>query len=466
MISIDALPDDVLLEIFNFHGYYDNDFVGVEREKAWRTLVHVCRRWRSIVFGSPRFLNLQLVCRTRTPARDMLEVWPALPLIVSHLNYHIGSVDNIIAALECSERVYRISLNIVWGSELVLAAMQQPFPELTNLDLTSYNNQFNKTMAVVPDSFLGGSAPRLEYFSLFGIPFPGLPELLLSATHLVTLRLENIPHSGYISPDRMVAVLSTLTKLERLSLGFEPRPYPDPASQRPPPSTRSVLPRLTSFEFMGVSKYLDDLVACIDASRLNVLDITFCNNIVFDTPQLVRFISHTPKAKALESVYITLQDWSASIDFSSPTSRRGLFKVEILCRGLDLQVSSLEQVFTSCLPPLSILEDLYFNEDAGSPPDRKDSVENGQWLELFRPFIAVKNLYLSENLAIRIAPALQELVEGRTTDVLPALQNIFLMGLDLSGSVHENIGKLVAAQQAANRPIVISPWTNPEESED
>ena len=105
-------------------------------------------------------------------------------------------------------------------------------------------------------------------------------------------------------------------------------------------------------------------------------------------------------------------------------------------------------------------------EDSDSPPDRKDSVENREWLELFRPFMAVKNLYLSENLASLIVPALQELVEGRTSDVLPALRNIFLKGLESSGSVQASIGKLVAARQAANHPIVISPWTDSEESED
>ena len=199
----------------------------------------------------------------------MLDVWPALPLIVSHRDHGIGSVDNIIAALECSDRVYRINLS--WGLELdiLLAAMQQPFPELTDLEIISTNNKSNRTMAVVPDSFLGGSAPRLEYLFLGGIPFPGLPNLLLSTTHLVTLHLSNIPHSGYISPDSMVAVLSTLTSLERLSLVFEsPRSCPDQESRRPPPSTRSVLPSLAVFYFKGVSEYLDDLVACIDAPQI------------------------------------------------------------------------------------------------------------------------------------------------------------------------------------------------------
>ena len=399
----------------------------------------------------------------------MLDVWPALPLIVSYRDYETGSVDNVIAALECSDRVYRIFLILKLEFNTkdfvdIFLAMQQPFPELTHLHFNSYNNKSNETMAVVPDLFLGGSAPRLEYLELFGIPFPGLPKLLLSTTHLVNLSLYNIPHSGYISPDRVVPVFSTLTSLEGLWLGFEsPRSCPDQASRRPPPKTRSVLPALTYFQFKGVSEYLDDLVACVDAPQLNILDITFLNDIEFDTPQLVRFIGHTPKSKALESVDITLEDWGdrgVRIEFSSQTSRRELFQVKILCRGLDWQVAAVEQVCTSCLPPLYMLKDLYFHEDSHSPPDRKDSVENGEWLDFFRPFMAVKNLYLSENLAPLIAPALQELVEGRTTDVLPALQNIFLKGLGSSASVQESIGKLVATRQAANNPIVISPWTD------
>ena len=463
--SIDTLPDDVLLEIFNFHGYYDYDEFGEEREKAWQTLVHVCRRWRCIVFGSPRHLYLRLVCTKRTPARDMLDVWPALPLIVFYRDYLAGSEDNITAALKCADRVCQIYLEIAWNFDLdVFGAMQQPFPELTYLKLVGHG-----TVAVVPDSFLGGSTPRLEVLFLFGIPFPGLPKLLLSATHLNHLQLFNIPHSGYISPDSVVAVLSTLTSLSYFWLEFEsPRSCPGPASRRRPRSTRSLLPGFTHFRFKGVGEYLEDLVACIDAPQLNTFYITFFNDIVFDTPQLVQFISHTPKWKALKNAHITLQGRTrraARVDFSSQTSRYGEFNVEILCKGLDWQVSSLEQVCTSCLPPLSTLEDLYFHEESDSQPDWEGSVENRQWLELLRSFVAVKNLYLSEKFASRIGPALQELVEGRATDVLPALQNIFLKGVESSGSVQETIEQFVAARQVTNHPVGISPWTDSEESE-
>jgi hypothetical protein len=209
---------------------------------------------------------------------------------------------------------------------------------------------------------------------------------------------------------------------------------------------------------------LDDLVACIDAPQLNKLEISFFNDIVFDTPQLVRFISHTAKSKALKNAYIILWDIVARVSFSSQISPDGEFHVEILCRGLEWQVSSLEQICTSCLPPFTILEDLYFGED--SHPDLKDSIENRQWLKLLRSFMAVKNLYLSKNFASRIAPALQELVEGRTTDVLPALQNIFLKGIESSASVQESIGQFVAARQVANHPIGVSPWPDSDEEED
>jgi hypothetical protein len=207
-------------------------------------LAHVCRRWRGLLFGSPRRLNLQLVCTPRTPARATLDVWPAFPLVIRGHISQISGVDNTVAALRRSSDVCKIDL---WGSsgsesEEVLAAMQQPFPEITHLQLAAYD------APIVPDSFLGGSAPRLQYLWLKDIPFPGLPKLLLSAIHLVELHLHSIPQSGYLSPEEMITCLSALTGLERLSLGFQsPQSYPNMENQRPPPLTRSILPTLTYF---------------------------------------------------------------------------------------------------------------------------------------------------------------------------------------------------------------------------
>jgi hypothetical protein len=360
---------------------YENYNKEIEK---WQRLVHVCRRWRRVVFGSPHRLNLRLVCTSDTPASDTLDVWPSLPLLIRDSDHPTEDVDDIIAVLERSNRVVKINLYNIDGLELgnVLAAMQVPFPELTYLLLRSSDGNLGM-VSVLPDSFLGGSAPRLQFLQLTRIPFPGLPKLLLSATHLVDLHLLNIPHSGYISPEAIVAVLSTLTSLERLSLEFEsPRSRPDWANRRLPPPTRSVLPVLTYFWFKGVCEYLEDVVTRIDAPRLNKLEITFFNQIVFDMPQFTQFISRSPKLETFEKAIVVFSKYTATVNLSSQTTGYGMLNMAISCRELDWQVSSMEQVCTLCLPPLSMLEDLYIYERPYSQPVWKDNIENTLWLEL------------------------------------------------------------------------------------
>jgi hypothetical protein len=114
----------------------------------------------------------------------------------------------------------------------------------------------------------------------------------------------------------------------------------------------------------------------------------------------------------------------------------------------------MEQVCTLCLPPLPTLEDLYVVEHRDMS-DWQDNIENALWLELLHPFTTVKNLYLSKGLAPHIVPAMQELVGGRATEVLPTLQNIFLGELQPSEPVREGIEKFVAARQGS---ITVGNW--------
>jgi hypothetical protein len=150
------LLDVALLDIFDF--YLGNTY----EKQAWQTLVHVCRNWRNVVFGSPRRLNLRLVCRDTTPARETLDVWPLLPIIIwAHFSTTLDA-GNIIAALERNDRVCKMDIFDVpsSGAEKVLAALQQPFPALTDL---RYGFQFQKEITPgVRASFLGGPSPGLQ----------------------------------------------------------------------------------------------------------------------------------------------------------------------------------------------------------------------------------------------------------------------------------------------------------------
>ena len=457
MKRIDLLPDDVLLGIFEFSVNANSNGSKTWIE-AWQTLVHVCRRWRSLVFRSPRRLNLRLYCTPQTPARDTLNIWPALPLIIVGSMTISSGTGNTIAALGQSNRVRAAILMNLANRQLeeALAAMQVPFPELTDLQLSSHD----EAPPVIPDSFLDGSAPRLRIFSLDGIPFPGSPKLLLSANHLVYLRLFNIPHSGYISPDVIVSLLCALSSLKTLSLGFRsPQSSPGWESQSLPPPKRSILPVLDKFIFKGVTEYLEELLTFIDTPRLENLSMTFFNQIDFDCPRLAQFINRTPTLRARAEAHVRFHDWSTSVVLVAGPGSRTL-EISISCAEPDWQLSSIEQVCNSSLSALSMVEVLYIVHGYWRLVWKNDAIENTLWLQLLLPFTAVKNLYLSTESAPGIAAALQELVGARITEVLPSLQNIFVEGprVEPPGPLQENIGQIAAARQQSGHPITISVW--------
>ena len=447
-VTIDIFLDVALLTIFAF---YANE----GHIEAWHTLVHVCQKWRTIVFGSPRCLNLQLHCNGRTPVREMLDIWPPLPIVIWESGNEMWGNGNIIAALEHNDRICKIDLFNIPRSQLenVLAAIKKPFPALTRLDL-GFKDEIDETVPVDPVWFLGGSAPSLQTLILYRIPFPGLPKLLLSATHLVHFELLSIPHSGYISPEVMATCLSVLTRLETLILGFE---FPDQKSRRPPPLTRILLPVLTELWFKGVVEYFDDLVARIDAPQLKIMRITFFHQLILDTPQLSQFISRTPKLRTHNKARMA---FSKGVSVTLPQILDGRLHLGISCRYHDWQLSSLAQLCSSSFPQalISMVEHLYISESSRLP--WPDDIENSQWLELLHPFAAVKDLYISSEFVPRILPALQELTGERVTEVLPALQTLFLDEPLASGPVQDIIVQFVDARQRVDHPIGISRWEN------
>ena len=446
---IDVLPDDVLLAIFDFYLVRRKD--GMD---AWQSLVHVCRRWRCVVFGSPCRLNLRLVCSPEIPARGKgLGVWPVLPLVIKGI-ISSTSTDIVVVAPEHRDRVCRIDLRVNGRSQWdkVMAEMQVPFPALTDLRFHSWD------ATAIPDTFLGGSAPRLRSLEMDCIPFPVIPNLLLSATHLVRLDLNRIPPSGYIPPETMVNCLSVLTSLDTFSLRFLPtRSRPNRETRRPPPMIRSVLPCLTALRFKGTNEYLDDLVAPIVAPQLGYLSITFLNQGNFDTPHLVQFISRTPRLQEPNDAHVIL-GIAADVQllWALDDQRVGISHENI---GPRFQPSFIAQVCTVCLPPLHMVVNLRLEAPSELRHSKKllNDVEDDQWLELLRPFTAVKNLYLLGDCQPGMASALQDLVGDRTTEVLPLLQNIFLERFEPSGRFRGGIGQFVAARQLSGHPIAVLP---------
>ena len=386
--------------------------------------------------------------------RKTLEVWPPLPIVIGGDHYTKSGRDNLMATLVHNDRVCEIKLWFISSSlwESVLPAMQVPFPTLTYLDFWFTD----KPASVIPDTFLGGSAPQLRKLALKGASFLGLPKLLLSTSNLVELTFRNIPHSGYISPEAMVACLATLTTLKELDLSFQsPRSRPDKATRRPPLPTRILLPTLSDLCFDGASDYLEDFLARIDAPLLSCMIIEFFHQVTFDTPQLAQFISRIPHFRARDEARVLFSDDKVSITLPGPFERA--IDLEVRCEQLNLHLAFVTQACSSSFPQalIATVQRLYIWY---WPDDQPDNIENSKWLELLRPFTNVKGLYLSRGVVSCIAATFQGLAEESVTEVLPDLQRLFVEGIHVSGSDQKAFEPFIAARQLSGHAIAISPW--------
>ncbi|KAI0293317.1 hypothetical protein B0F90DRAFT_1928274 [Multifurca ochricompacta] len=453
-VVINSLPDDVLLEIFNHYRLLAVLYGPTDKVWEWHGLTHVCRRWRYLIFASPRRLDLRLLCTHGTPVRRTLDCWPALPVsiqyggVVGRPPPALKDEDNIIAALEHPARTYQIQLALTKSLFDKLAALKQrPFPALEYFRLMSLDEG---ELSALSSTILCESAPRLRFLFLGGIPFPMLPKFLLSTKDLVVLQLLRIPSAGYFSPESLVTSLSGMTQLETLYIEFA-----SPSSRRNrrslPPLRRAVLSSLTEFTFHGISEYLEDVVAGIDTPALDYFYVTLFNQLIFDVPQLHHFISRTEKLRGFDKATLKSFENGVSIAISQPvgTDTSGYLTLWIACKPLDWQVSSIAEICNQSSTLFSRVEELNIHGDDRQPA-RQEEIGIPEWLEFFRPFTAVRSLDVSEYLGPFVAHALEDASDGPVMEVLPALRLLRFWGSQKSAPVE----KFVTARQLPDQPTL------------
>ena len=454
-VTIVALPNELLLEIFNH--FLDQ----APDDDAWHTLVHVCQHWRYLVFASPKHLVIRLLCTQDRLSKDLLDLWPPLPIIISDsarrkARLKLEGAKTIVATFKERDRICTIDLRAVpallWKPFL---AMIEPFPVLTSLTLHSGGFYLRN----LPDSFLGGAAPRLQELHLYGIPFPALGNLLLSTSNLINLHLEEIPHSGYITPQAMVTSLPALTRLESCILEFRSRrSVHEQTSQRSLTTKRVVLRALIRLKFQGDSEYLEEIVSQIDAPLIKSFTTTFFDRPVFNIPQLRDFISRTEPLRAPHRVDIAFRASGAIVAFcpQNAVDDHTALTLGVKSSQFGPQFSSLVQLCGSSLPPLPTLECLHTRSDACTVQPK---IRTTPWVELLRLFSSLKNVDLSGKLVSHVAFALKVLSEGYATlgvtEVLPSLQKILVDERWVRKRDREAIEEFVIARQRSGSPVVV-----------
>jgi hypothetical protein len=335
----------------------------------------------------------------------------------------------------------------------IVEAIQEPFLALKSIRITVRDATWPPIL--VRNAFLGGSSPDLREIKLDGIafPFPAIRQALLSNNNLVELHLSGIPHDVYFPADDLVTALSSLIQLDRLTIGFHsPSRLPPRITHSHPPQC-TTLPSLTFLEFHGASEYLEEIVSRLDFPALGKITIRLFNQIFFEIPQFRRSIL---RLKALGSptwVFVTHSAKSVSVVFvqQGKPSNENCF-LGTSCKRLDWQLSFVTQISNQLSPLLSNVHSLSIKAGHHKLPTGEEDMDPAQWLELFRPFTHLTEVYVWEK---QLVPGIVQalVMEDMAAGVLPGMTSLHLSGYRSSPSVAEAAERFIATRSLAGHAV-------------
>ena len=125
------------------------------------------------------------------------------------------------------------------------------------------------------------------------------------------------------------------------------------------------------------------------------------------------------------------------------------------CKGLDRQLSSLEQIYAQCSSIFSHVVELRLQGNGDPQVNQSKS-----WLRCLRPFNAVKTLYVSDcmssELQVHIARVLGELDREGVAEVLPMLHTlIFRRFYIIDKEVIPLLKPFIDARQQSGHPVAV-----------
>ena len=449
-MPIDILPDNVLLEIFDLC-LHDHSNSSIKRANKWHRLVHVCQRWRRIIFESPCRLDLHISYTYGTPVWRNLHVWPVtLPLTIDYPYYSSRLVPedklNIFAALEHPGCIHRIAI-CAEGSFLshVAVFMHKPFPALTHLELI-WAPPHTGRGSPSPGRHLGGFPLHLQ-----------LPVILSSARNLVSLTLREISQDVSVLPETLVGCLAVLNALKTLDITFPDDQSPlDSTNSRSDLPRRTILPALTNFHYKGYSEYLEDILAQLDTPQLDNCEIEYFVHLI-QAHQLTHFIDRTEglNHRQFKRAEVTFFSLAHRAQINCSEGKYPQLSLDIVEQsGLGIQVECFADMLGQVVAMFPNVDQLSVHEDSVDPT----SMESAEWIPFFCLFHAVEALHLSGGVTAYIVSALEDIGEEMVTDVFPALH---LIWLDEDKKYHEplkpvgSIERFLSLRQLSGLPVTI-----------
>ena len=467
-VSIHVLDDDSLLHIFRLcrPALLDEDETddsrilrGGEwsRERWWYKLVHVCRRWRSLILASPSHLGLCLVCTCRTPIATMLLHSPPLPIVIDHIikDHEVtpADEDRILLALQQRDRVRRIRLLMpIQSLRKLTTAMDEEFPMLEYLYMSPPTKE--DTTSMLPGTF---RAPRLRHLLLRSFAISMTSPSLTTSVGLITLSLEEISTSAYFRPNDLLERLSCMPQLETLGISFHsPIPSNDAGKQllKMPITTSVSLPNLRWFGFGGNSAYLEALLPHLSTPRLEKLQVWFFIQSNFSVPNLLQTMGATPNVRFSSADLMFHEKYVSLTAYPREGAKMYAFYLEVCTRYFDLQVESTAKIFSELKTTFSGVEHLSLEYERDSvSSDWGDEADDGHWRELLGSFSNVKTLLVPSGLVGELSSSLPSDDEELRLDLLPKLKELrYSTRCDDS----DPFSKFINDRQNAGSPVTLT----------
>jgi len=464
-VPIHNLDDDSLLSIFHLcrPNFFEEDEYGKllrsswVQERWWYQLVKVCRRWRSLILGSASHLGLCLICTHGTPVADMLAHSPPLPLIIHHgdKNHELTAEEEegIMLALQHRDRVRCIYLKKpVPCLRKLIKAMDDRFPMLEYLHIAPPSPTIQGARLVLPSTF---EAPRLRILALRQVASPIGSPLLTSAVSLVRLSLRWMDPSTNLYPNHLFQALSLLPQLQNLVMRFSsPVPNREIEGQllRMPIVTHITLPNLRTFDFRGVSAYLEPLLSHMNAPLLDFLSYKFLDQLSFSVPHLGQFVMTSANLRSSRVMFLFYHLGVAAFMHRSVSTHSPTLLCHVGCNHLDWQVSSMAQIFNVLSPFCSVVVDLTLDYRSHTlSSERHDQADRTQWRELLGSFGNVETLRVHDGLVGELSRCLA--LDGEpASEILPGLKTLVC---PMGSCVDKTFATFVHDREAAGLPIDI-----------
>ncbi|KAI0274598.1 hypothetical protein BC834DRAFT_400 [Gloeopeniophorella convolvens] len=441
--SIHDVPDEILLEIFDYHrigcnipwNYIDRmAYAAMDLSPWWYTLGTVCRRWRQVIRASPHRLDIKLQYMRGVSVKSMLENAPSsYPLVINFprsLYFRKLDTPGLKLVIQQTERFREATLHASGPAfAQLISVMTFPAPRLERLTLVNEDGiTIPDNLSQFPPAFLGGHAPNLGYVDLGNIAIPDVPRWLSSATNLISLYLSRVK----IPLEILLAILQGASQLKILNVsGWHFSDLTSSSRHHNPtsPPGRIKLHALESFHFLGPVHRLEGIASMIDARPSTTSFHTWTE----DADPLR--IPHSLELFAAPSL---LSDKPFRLEFSPPTQAR------LSIPGSETTESSIWSISysngsPSVLSPASTLcrcfsgilmnaRVLYVRATRLQEIDGFSELDATDWRPVIAPFVNASVLGITDVLQVTIGKVLDCCTEGGPLEgSLPALRKVVVI---------------------------------------